>query len=134
MKEVKTQYEWLNSRRLERHKDNPNKVYLYTYPTTPKVININNYNNYTWYSYKVLDSDGTEEIVYRTPISHDTLLSLIIQPNCYRDDYYSPNHNLIEMVNSTIEELMQSMEIVLSPDKIEQAKEANSEMLALEND
>ena len=136
LKEEKIQNDWLNNRRKERHESNtlnPNKLHLFSYPTSASEITKTNYNNYPWYSYTVKDSDGTEKIIYRTPVSREDLLSLTIKPSCYRGDYYSDEHNLQEVISNTIEDLMRSMQITLSADKEEQARGSNSTMLALES-
>ncbi|WP_045826241.1 hypothetical protein [Teredinibacter turnerae] len=103
----------------QRYKDQ----YFYRYPKIKEDFEVKAINNFEWLKYSVGTPGYPHRVYFRAAIGHSNSLSVSFAPNRHIDDYFSPDTNLPEAVDKTINDIMNSMEIKLSPEAELQRRE-----------
>lgn len=119
---------WLDRRLLKAIESGDSRVaecQLYQYPKSADELAVKVISGSVWLSYRVHKPGRPGRIMYRTAIGSEHYLDVVMEPDCYQDDYYSPAHNMQEVVPKTIEEFMQHMYVQLSPEAQRQYDEIN---------
>lgn len=83
------------------------------------------FNGNQWFAYSSCSPGKPTKYKYRLAISHEHTIMLIFDSTCYVGDYYSPEHNLSEAVETAISSFMKNIHISLSPEAEQQRKAAN---------
>ncbi|WP_028885499.1 hypothetical protein [Teredinibacter turnerae] len=105
---------------VQRFKDQ----HFFQYPKTMDDIEVKIINNFEWLKYTAGQPGYPHYVNFRAALGHSNSLSVSFEPNRHIDDYFSPDTNLPEAVDKTINDIMNSMEIKLSPEAELQRKEA----------
>ncbi len=104
---------------VQRYKDQ----HFFRYPKTKEDFELKTINNFEWLKYTTGTPGYPQHVVFRTALGHSNSLVVIFEPNRHLDDYFSPDTNLPEVVEKTINDNMNSMEIRLSPEAEQQRRE-----------
>ncbi|WP_045826239.1 hypothetical protein [Teredinibacter turnerae] len=105
---------------VQRYKDQ----HFYRYPKTKQDFEVKKINNFEWLKYTTGTPGYPQHVIYRAALGHSNSLAVIFEPSRHINDYFSPDTNLPEAVDKTINDIMNSMEIKLSPEAELQRKEA----------
>ncbi|ACR13504.1 conserved hypothetical protein [Teredinibacter turnerae T7901] len=97
---------------------------FFQYPKNRNDFEVIKINNFEWLKYSVGQPGYPHHVNYSVALSHSNSLVVIFEPSRHIDDYFSPDTNLPEAVDKTINDIMNSMEIKLSPEAELQRKEA----------
>lgn len=108
---------------LERFKEQR----YYRYPKTLVDVEIKLINGFNWLTYPTFKPGYPKTHHFRSAISHSHSILIIYQPVRHIGDYFSPDSNLPEVVDKTISDIMNTMEIHLSPEAELNRKEALSD-------
>ncbi len=104
---------------IDRYKDQ----HFFQYPKTKSDIEVININNVEWLKYSAGQPGYPHRVFYRAALGHSNSLSVSFKPSRHLDDYFSPDTNLPEVVEKTINDIMNTMEIRLSPEAEQQRRE-----------
>lgn len=105
---------------VQRYKDQ----HFFRYPKVKGDIAAIKLSNFDWLTYTTGKPGFPQRVSFRAALSHSNSLSVTFEPSRHIDDYFSPDTNLPEVVDKTINDIMNSMEIKLSPEAELQRKEA----------
>lgn len=110
---------WLNRNLLETlDHDDPMALERlpYEYPKSAEDLVVKEIGGRPWISYHRGEPGYPGRYIHRTAVGSEHYLDVVMEPDCYQDDYYSPAHNMQEVVPKTIDEFMQHMHVQLSPE------------------